>query len=194
MSDENQDLLPSIPTPEKEDDNSFIPKEEKAFKTYVARKDKDILKMYFSLRPKYNEHDSIMIISATLEKKPKTVEEIIRKGRLREEAKVQRKEYADLIYGEKIPLAKAIVSLSLNELYSFMQTFKPTTIEDAKGLSKIATDLNNLLRLELGQSTQNIDIVTRTEKSIETITEELKANDPFGDYSEVEGEIVDDKK
>lgn len=116
----------------------------------------------------------------------KHVERCMRKAQLIEMAKEQRALITEEIYKDKIPLAKSIVGLSLFKLERFLERFKPASVTDAKELKNIAADINGLLRLETGQSTNNIDVHV-THKDADSILKELSENDPFKDYGDANG-------
>lgn len=148
--------------------------------------DREVLRRFFEIRPTVsNDGMAIMMLSQELHRREETIADIVRRAHLKEEAKKQRREYADKIYGEKIPYAKKIAGLALRALSKYIETHPPESFEDAKTLSKIATDMNTLLRLELGESTHNIEIVHKTNKTVNVILEELRKNDPFVDYPQI---------
>lgn len=151
-----------------------------------------VIRLFFEIRPASDSHkETALEVSRRLGLTYHKVFQIIKRSLLRKEAKKQRRDYADKIYEEKIPLAKSIVGKSLTKLDNFLTTYTPSNIEDAKGLAKIATDVTTLLRLELGQATQQVEIMHKTQRDVNVILHELKDNDPFVDYPDiVEGEIV----
>lgn len=156
----------------------------------------NILRLFFEIRPASDSHkETSLEVAKRLGIRSYLVFQIVKKALLRKEAKKQRRDYADKIYGEKIPLAKSIVGKSLTKLDNFLTAYTPTNIEDAKGLAKIATDVTTLLRLELGQATQQVEIMHKTQRDVNVILHELKDNDPFVDYPDtIEGELVKDPR
>lgn len=169
--------------PSHDDWGGWIISKGRNYKINPLPAEKDILGLFFEVRPTCNsDRLAIDIVAHQTGRKPEFVINTLKKAKAREEAKIQRAEYADAIYAEKIPQIQSIVGLSLEKLGQFVSNFHPETIEDAKGLSKIATDMNTLLRLELGKTTQSIELIQRTEKDVTVLLEELKNNDPFVDY------------
>lgn len=151
----------------------------------VGDRTKVVLREFFELRPTCNSYQqAVSEVAKKLCIGRETVSQILQKSAAQKEAKRQREEYADIIYSQKLPLAKSIVGKSLVEVDNFLTTFKPSNVQEAKDLVKMATDMTTLLRLELGQSTQQIEIIHKTQKDITVILQELKEADPFMDYEE----------
>lgn len=148
-----------------------------------------ILRTFFEVRPIADSHkEAALEVSKRLGIPYSRIFGTIRKALARREATLQRKEYADRIYAEKLPLAKAIVGKSLTKVNQYLTTFTPESLQDAKDLTKIATEMTSLIRLELGQPTEQIGIMTQTQKNVTVIVEELRNNDPFVDYAEESGQ------
>lgn len=153
----------------------------------TSAQEKMILRTFFEVRPISDTHkEAALEVARRLGVTYSRVFGTIKKALIRREARLQRKEYADRIYSEKLPLAKSIVGKSLTKLDQYLTTFSPSSIQDAKDLSKIATEMTTLIRLELGQPTEQIGIMTQTQKNVTVIVEELKNNDPFVDYPALE--------
>lgn len=152
------------------------------------RHEKQILREWFKYSPKSHATTMSSRIKKMSEEtgfKPEVIKRTLAKAAAEEEAKLQRREYADKIYGEKIPFCKRIVGLGLEELESFVANNKPQDWKDASVLCKMLTDMQMLLRLELGQSTTNVEMVVKTSRDITSILKDLKSTDPFVDYPEV---------
>lgn len=147
--------------------------------------DKKIMELWFKFAPEVKNFGELSCKVACALKIPRIlVEKVAKKARLRELAKEQRAAIVQELYSDKMPLAKAIVGLSLKKLEDFLKKYEPLSIDGAKELKNIVVDINNLLRLESGKSTNNVDIhVTTQTKDAETILKELKVNDPFKDYA-----------
>lgn len=69
------------------------------------------------------------------------------------------------VVGAKIPVLKEIVGLSLHSVREYLVNLKDNpgnisnlSINEIKALASISTELNQMLRLELGEPTQNISI------------------------------------
>ena len=103
----------------------------------------------------------------------------------------QRKELNELLLESKIPTLKNIVALSLNSIQDYLMKLQDPeekeklTSKQAKDLACIAKDLNELLRLELGQSTQNVQIVQFSLEQTRHIFEDLRAIDPVMEYPDL---------
>lgn len=108
------------------------------------------------------------------------------------------------IYEKKIPTMQEIINLSL---HSINQTIKEMaadeslrkvmlgSMKDVALLTKVVSDLNTLVRLELGQSTQNVEVHQHTHTYQETreAIQELKKIDPVFDYPELPPPKEDEK-
>lgn len=156
-------------------------------------REREILQAFFEVRPTCGAHQEAAIeVAHRLHVPYADVLDVLRRTHAKREARIQRREYADRIYEDKLQLAKGIIGKSLMKLNDYLDNFVPTTIEDAKGLTKIATDITGLLRLELGKPTQQVEVMHRTNKTMTVVLSELKAADPFMDYPELE--VVQEKK
>lgn len=121
------------------------------------------------------------------------VRNIYTKDVVKQGVKEIHKQIAEKTYEEKVPLLKEIVDLSLNAIRDRLQQLKDPDmallmIKDAKDLAaigKLATDLNSLLRLELGKSTHNIETVSHNYQETKIILQQLKNKDPVFDYPEL---------
>lgn len=116
------------------------------------------------------------------------VHSTISHGVLKERYQAFAKEAEELIVADKIPIVKAIVGANLASLLEWSVDFRARnahrqmTVDEAKKLSGLATELNSLIRLEEGKSTVNMGIVNQVEKEVTVILEELKEVDPFVSY------------
>lgn len=114
---------------------------------------------------------------------------IVSKAALRQTVEAQRKEFVAEVMQEKIPILKEIVGLNLLTLRDWMESLHANeakknalTTQDAKFLSSIAKEMNEILKLDLGQPTQSLEVVHKVEKDVTVILEELKEIDPFVEY------------
>lgn len=131
----------------------------------------------------------------------KVVRSIIAKVGLKSIAEEHRQELFSKTLQEKIPLLREVMGLTLLSLKDFLEALysdeerkAALTVKEAKDLSSIAKDLNEIIRLELGQSTQNIEMVTKVEHDVTFILEDLRKKDPFVDYPQLPektGEIIE---
>ena len=97
-------------------------------------------------------------------------------------------------YKKKIPTIKEIVGLGLSQLRDTMKEIAAdpelrrqllSTAKDIGTFAKVVTDLNTLLRLELGESTQNVSSISRNFQETRVVLQELKKKDPIFDYPEL---------
>jgi hypothetical protein len=93
----------------------------------------------------------------------------------------------------KVPVIKDIISRSLTAIQETLMTFENEDVRkemlsrpaDIQALTKVVSDLNNLLRLELGESTQNIAIKSNSYQETRVVLQELRKIDPVFDYPEL---------
>lgn len=103
-------------------------------------------------------------------------------------------EAAREVFEKKIPTIKNIQMLSLGLIN---QTLKDmacddelrktmiSKISDLGVLTKVISDLNTLMRLDLGQSTQNVVVHQHSYQETRELLQELKKKDPVFDYPEL---------
>lgn len=116
---------------------------------------------------------------------PKSVvRAIVSKAKLRERAGEVKKQLVTEILRTKVDALKEIVDLSLSGVCTFLKAHPvPANFKEAKDLAGIVKNLNEVLRLELGQSTQNVE--TKVKFSLDDtqhILSELKKIDPVFEY------------
>jgi len=132
-------------------------------------------------------------ISAATGLQYEVVKKICNNETVKQEVRSIHKGIAERTYEDKVPLLKEIVDLSLNAVKDkLLQLRDPEVatlmIKDARDLAaigKLATDLNSLLRLELGKSTHNIETVSHNYQETKIILQQLKNKDPVFDYPEL---------
>ena len=113
---------------------------------------------------------------------------IISKAKAKQRADAIQDQIIEEVMEDKVPLLKDIVGLSLTHIKEFLSenpNAVPDNIQDAKALSSLAKDLNDLCRLESGLSTQNVEIVKYSITQTQHIFEELKQIDPVFEYPEL---------
>ncbi|OQB10444.1 MAG: hypothetical protein BWY21_00365 [Parcubacteria group bacterium ADurb.Bin216] len=96
-------------------------------------------------------------------------------------------------FQEKIPLIKEIIGVGLDVIRDELRALldpevraeKLKKITDVAAVSKLVSDLNTLLRLEQGQSTENIATSTKSYQETRHVIQELKRTDPVFDYPEL---------
>lgn len=122
------------------------------------------------------------------------VRKILRDKRTKEcITKVQDK-ITQAAFKHKVPMLKDIVDMSLTAIKESLEELKDperrkemlSRTGDLSALAKLATDLNALLRLELGQSTQNVETVSHSYQETKIILQELKKKDPVFEYPDEE--------
>ncbi len=93
------------------------------------------------------------------------------------------------VFEDKVPILKDIVDRTLVGVRDFLMTeeAKPTTIQEARQLASLASELNEMTRLELGQTTSNVAVVQMSLKEVQDIFTNLKKIDPVFVYPELEG-------
>lgn len=106
-------------------------------------------------------------------------------------------ERARLEWDKKIPTIKEIMSCCLSTVRDEMlrissdkdyRSMMIRGVRDVALLTNMARDLNTLLRLELGQSTENVSIkqsVTHSYQQTRAVIQDLKKVDPVFDYPEL---------
>lgn len=145
-----------------------IPKQVRWHKKFFARSDKEILENLLEMSismPNASPDWAVTRVAHALGCSTKRVEEVVRKARLKEEVKVARAELVEKTYREKVPLLKEIVSLSLVSVRDWLLKLKsdPDRLHalesrDIRFIASIGGSLNDLLRLELGQPTERIEV------------------------------------
>ena len=148
-----------------------------------GRKEDEIIQLYLSGK-------KIPEICKETKASFRRVNTIVTKGRLEEKAKKFLKESAKAVLEEKIPLLKEIASLSLMNVRDFLgelsdpvkRSERLSTMKDARDLAAIASQLNEMLRLELGQSTSITETVSYSFEAIKVLLTDLSKVDPIFDY------------
>jgi hypothetical protein len=116
-------------------------------------------------------------------------EDEFKKGMKRVEAEVVRETLKD-----KLASLEEVASLSLSQIIETLKEIKEnpeykalmiTGVRDLAALGKLATDMNTLLRLELGKSTQNVSTVSRNYQETRVVLQDLKKKDPVFEYPEL---------
>lgn len=90
----------------------------------------------------------------------------------------------------KIPLLEEIASLSLQNIRDWLLELKDedirkakiSKISDVKALSDLLKNMNEMLRLEKGESTENVSTVSRNYQETRVVLQELSKKDPVFDY------------
>lgn len=135
------------------------------------------------------------IVAQTGFKKPMVLA-ILRKYSLFKHVKERNQEIKEEILADKVPILKEIAQRSLSLLNEWLietannpelRAARVNTVQDVKGLSNITKELNEMLRLELGQSTQNVaHVVEYSLEQTKQIFHELKEIDPVFEYPQID--------
>ncbi len=175
---------------------------EKKVRLRPAPKDKEIIGKYFELNPvSKTQKELVEEVAREVGTSRERAETVIRKGKLRELGKEQKREITERVYGDKLELVREIIEDGLFGLRDWVKLRRSQGIdgyEEAKAHLSIVNNLNNLLRLEMGKSTANLEVVQTIHRDVSVILNDLSGVDPFRTYpvikggvSEEEGEIVE---
>jgi hypothetical protein len=165
-------------------------------KRFSSKTDKEIVEHFLTALTELDSIDEALFVTCqALGVSKARASEVMRKACLREQAKDHKKELYEKVYKEKIPLVESIVGLSLTNLQTYLENLSqhPEQLfslspRDASSLAAMAIKLNEMLRLELGKSTQNIDVNVTAKQSLEVTVnalQKLKAVDPVFEYPEM---------
>lgn len=162
--------------------------------TFKNKKDEAIIKHWLRLSSNgLVGWGLISRVAYDLRLSTKRVEQCAKKANLLQEAKAIKQEVKNEIFRDKVPLLKDIVNLSLNSVKEFLTELAQTperlhalSLIEVKNLASIGVDLNEMLRLEMGQSTQNIEVVQYSYNETKVMLEDLKKIDPVFEYPELD--------
>ena len=124
-----------------------------------------------------------------------TVQRVVKKRFLDDRMEELQNKIKQEVYEDKIPLLKDIVGMSLQQVKESLQELAKDperkakmSIRDIRDLAGVGRELNDLLRLELGQSTENIAVktVTHSHQSMHVLLEDLRKMDPVFEYPKLE--------
>lgn len=108
---------------------------------------------------------------------------------LKELASKHRQEIMEELLKDQIPLLKEVSGLTLATLREFIEGLMTDetrkaelTVRDARDLSAIIKEQHSILKLEMGQATERVEVVRKVEKDVTVILQDLKKSDPFVDY------------
>lgn len=134
---------------------------------------------------------AIKQLSSLLQVSEKVVTHRVRSANLSKKADKMIQEIKEEVYGPKIPILKEIVDMTLEQVRDALvllgqdqerkSKFSPRDIRD---LASVGRELNELMRLEMGQSTQNINKVTSSTQNVHVLLEDLRKIDPIFEYPE----------
>ena len=140
---------------------------------------------------KYIEGLGVPEIAAETGYTEKQIRFVITNANLKKQAETHRKEITQAVLEDKVPLLKKITQLSLTTLASYLEDLSTDeekksnlTTKDGLDLANITHKINEVLRLELGQSTQNVAVQAQvTHDQAQGILEHLRLKDPvFGEF------------
>lgn len=134
----------------------------------------------------------IQKVAQDLSLSTKKVRQTLEKTNAIEEARALKQEIKEEVLSEKVPALKKIVGLSLQVVQEYLTNLavdkikqSALTVKEVRDISGIAKDLNELLRLELGQSTQNVEVVQYSYQQTQVVLEDLRKIDPVFEYPEL---------
>ncbi len=118
---------------------------------------------------------------------------VAKKANLVEESKKFQKEIKEEVLRDKVPLLKEIVDVSLSSVKEYLvelgqnkERLHSLAVSEMKSIADVAKSLNELLRLELGQSTQNVQVVQYSFNEAKVMLEDLRKIDPVFEYPALE--------
>lgn len=173
---------------------NYVPEALKKLKRFRDPGDKKIMDCYLRLSlEEKNLTWCVRKVCDEMEVTQRRVERCLAKSGLKAEATQLREAITEEVYKGKVPFLKEVVGLSLNVVKDFLVDLTTNqdkkdamTAQDAKHITNIAKDLNELLRLELGEATQNIHVVQHTLAETKIVLEDLRKKDKIFDYPEIE--------
>lgn len=93
------------------------------------------------------------------------------------------------VYKDKAPVLENIVQLTLTNIQEFLVALsadeekkRNLTVRDIKDLATISTHLNEVLRLELGKSTQKVEVAQYSYNKVQVVLDDLRKIDPVFEY------------
>lgn len=159
-------------------------------------KDREILRKWH----KYtglglNPAGIISRLSLELNLPPDRIHLIAKKANLVAESKRFQGEVKEEVLKDKVPILKEIVGTSLTAVQEYLvelgankERLHSLSVSEMKGLADVAKSLNELLRLELGQSTQNVQVVQYSFNEAKVMLEDLRKIDPVFEYPALDHE------
>lgn len=122
-------------------------------------KDSQIVEKFLELRASADsDAQAIFETSAELGVASKKVSRAINRKEIKAQAKQIRVKITEELFKDKIPMMKNIVGVSLHKTLAFLKDFEPSTIDDVRALALVFKDIQMMLRLDMGQSTENIAV------------------------------------
>jgi hypothetical protein len=125
-------------------------------------------------------------IASRLYVKVKFVRAILAKKGAEIEVRKAARQAAKQLYGEKVNVLKDILGLGLNVTREYLEEMQDITVrderlqtlQDFKALAETMVKYNELLRLDLGQSTQNVAVIQYSWEETRKLLMELKNKEP----------------
>lgn len=158
---------------------------------YYNKSHKEIVTKYMELVTR-GIPDPVWNTSEALGISTKRVKAAITKAKARSHALNVREEFKQELYKERLPLAEQIIGLSmtglrdrLHQIVTDPDQLKQLTIQDLKSLKDIGTGVNEFLRLELGKSTENVEINTYTHKNLQVVIQDLSKVDKVFNFEKI---------
>lgn len=143
----------------------------------------------------FNASGIVTRVALELNISPEKVKDVAKKANLIEQSRQLQQDIKEEVFKNKIPLLKEIVGASLSSVRDYLAELSTDkerllrmSVSEMKGLADVAKNLNELLRLELGQSTQNVQVVQYSFNEAKILLEDLKTIDPVFEYPELSDE------
>jgi hypothetical protein len=165
-------------------------------KVFIPYTDAKIVRTYMQLRANFKfEGQRIDAVAKELRIHPVRVLNVLKRSRLRWYAKQHVKKLEEEVYKDRIPMMKEIIGKGLMKVKEFVDNFTPSDMGEARILEKMVTDLNGMLRLDTGQSTQNIavagEVAHNMSFDIKELQKRLSQVDPVFSYPELDAPAVE---
>jgi DNA-binding phage protein len=121
---------------------------------------------------------------------------IVSKTKLAATAQMTKDDIYDAVFNDKVPIIKAIVGTTLSGLLEWVQDFTGNnrhtmmSVDSARKFAALMKDVYEMSRLEAGESTQNIQVLSKVEKDVVLVLEKLnksieEGGDPFVEYPQI---------
>jgi DNA-binding phage protein len=148
------------------------------------------------IREYLENHSSVPEIAQKLNVHHGDVAVIISKTKLATTAQMTKDDIYEAVFNEKVPIIKAIVGTTLTGLLEWVQEFTANgrhadmKVDEARKFAALMKDVYEMSRLEAGESTQNIQVLSKVEKDVVLVLEKLnksieEGGDPFVSYPDI---------
>lgn len=153
------------------------------------------LKQKAKIAERYMRHEPVGVIAKDLGVSPTHVRNVVDANELKPFVQEMQQRVAREVLVDKVPLLKEIAQTTLTAIKEFVGKLEDkkfrdrfiTSVRDLKDLTAIVSDVGSMLRLELGQSTQNVEV--KNQMSLDqtvAVLKELSTRDPVFEYPTIE--------